>query len=76
MTFAARVGRGDHLVRSAHQGHVRRHRPAATAGLGRDAPVPGRTPGGPAAVDEIVTGDVPLQGSRLADAAGMRHKPA
>ena len=32
------------------------HRPAAVAGLGRDASVPGRAPGGHAAVEEIVTG--------------------
>ena len=51
---AARARHSRRPFRSARQGHLRRHRPAAVAGLGRDAPGPGRAPGGHAAVEEIV----------------------
>jgi hypothetical protein len=38
--------------RSAHQGYLRGHRPAAIAGLGRHAPLPGGTPGRHPAVEK------------------------
>ena len=54
-------------ARSPRQRHVRRHRPAAAAGVDRPAAVPRRVPSSRAAVDEIVIGTGQHSGAQASE---------